>query len=320
MQNKLADTLEKYMMPLAIKLDSNRYITALKDSFFGVMPLLIVGSFFLLLSNIPVNGYAEFMASILGENWSSYFTIPYEVSMNMMTIYIVIAMAISLANTYKIDIVASIIAAVVGFLMITPLPELVEGGIAVPTVNLSASGLFLGMLVSILSVEIINFCYKKNLRLKMPDSVPANVTKSFSSLIPIAIVMIVFNLIRIIFTFTDAGTAQSFIFNYLQTPLVSFGTTLPATLFVIMVKGVLWALGIHGANIVGGIMNPIWLSNTADNADAVANGNELPHIITSQFDANFVQLGGSGATIGLLILLLFFAKSEQFRQIGKLSV
>lgn len=320
MQLLIENYLEKHFVPLAAKLDSNRYITALKDSFFGAMPLLIVGSFFLLLSNIPISGYSEFMISILGESWADIFTIPYDATMNIMTLYIIITMAISLANNYKIDQIASIIASLTGFLVITPFSELADGTSGIPADNLSASGLFLGMIVTALSVEIVNFCYKKDIRLKMPESVPPNVTKSFSSLIPIAIVIIVFNIIRILFTLTNTGTAHAFIFQNLQGPLVRFGTTLPATLFVIFFKGFLWVLGIHGANIVGGIMNPIWLSNTADNASAMAKGTIPPHIVTSQFDGNFVQLGGSGATIGLLILILFFAKSTQFKQVGKLSV
>lgn len=317
---KFIEALESKMAPIAFKLDSNRYITAIKDGFFGVMSLLIIGSIFLLLANLPINGYAEFMASILGKNWSTYFTVPYDVTMNIMTIYVVIAMARSLAKTYKLDSIASITSAVVAFLLLTPTLEFKDGGFGIPLNNLSASGLFLGMLTAVLSVEIVRFVDKKGWKIKMPDSVPENVSRSFSALIPGLIVIIVFNFIRIGFSLTSFATVQDFIFHYLQIPLTSLGSTLPAMLIVTVFEAVLWFFGIHGSNVVGGIMQPIWLALTADNAAAFAAGDTLPHIINYQFYANFMKIGGFGSTFGLAILLLFTAKSAQYKALGKLAI
>lgn len=319
MQN-LIEKLEAKMGPLAMKLDSNRYITAIKDGFFGVMSLLIIGSIFLLLANIPIGGYAEFMASFLGENWSSYFTVPYDVTMNVMTIYVIIAMARSLARTYKLDGIACITTVVVAFLILTPMLELKDGGFGIPVTNLGASGLFLGMIVAILAVEIVRYIDKKGWKIKMPDSVPENVAKSFSALIPALFVIIVFNIIRILFSLTEFGTVQNFIYHYLQVPLLYLGDTLPATIIVTLFEGTLWSFGIHGSNVISGIMKPIWLALTADNATAFAAGEAIPHIINFQFYANFMKVGGFGGTLGLAIILLFFAKSKQYKTLGKLAI
>jgi len=81
----------------------------------------------------------------------------------------------------------------------------------------------------------------------------------------------------------------------------------------------LFSFGLHGPNILGAIMNPIWLSLTAGNADAYAAGTELPNIVNAQFYANFIKLGGAGSTIGLALLCLFVAKSTQFKTLGKLA-
>ena len=45
--------MEKYLMPLAMKMASNRHLNALKDGFVYTMPFLIIGSFVLLLVNLP---------------------------------------------------------------------------------------------------------------------------------------------------------------------------------------------------------------------------------------------------------------------------
>ncbi|MGG3468790.1 PTS sugar transporter subunit IIC [Neobacillus pocheonensis] len=317
---RFMEVLESKMAPLAFKLDSNRYITAIKDGLFGVMSLLIIGSFFLLLANLPITGYPEFMASILGENWPSYFKVPYDVTMSIMTIYVVIAMARSLGKTYKLDSITCITLSVVAFLLLTPTLEFKDGGFGIPTSNLSASGLFLGMITAVLTVEIVRFVDKKGWRIKMPDSVPENVSRSFSALIPGLFVIIFFNLIRIVFSLTDFATVQAFIFHYLQLPLTSLGSTLPAMLISTIFEGTLWSFGIHGSNVISGIMKPIWLTLTAENANAFAAGETLPHIINFQFYANFMKIGGFGGTFGLALLLLFASKSSQFKALGKLSI
>lgn len=316
---KFIEALESKMAPLAMKLDSNKYITAIKDGFFGVMSILIIGSIFLLLGNLPISGYPEFMASILGENWLSYFMVPYDVTMNLMTIYVIIAMARSLAKTYQLDSISAITSVLVAFLILTPFVQFEDGSFGIPVSNLGASGLFLGMITAVLAVELVRFVDKKGWKIKMPDSVPENVSRSFSALIPALIVIIVFNLIRIGFSLTSFDTVQNLIFHYLQIPLLSLGSTLPATLLITVFESLLWTFGIHGSNVIGGVMSPIWLALTAENATAFATGETIPHIVNAQFYANFMKVGGFGGTLGLAIIILISARSKQYRTLGKLA-
>ena len=85
-------------------------------------------------------------------------------------------------------------------------------------------------------------------------------------------------------------------------------------------SSVLWAFGIHGTVIIGAVMDPIWLSLTAENAAAYAAGNPLPNIINTEFQSNFVQLGGAGSTFGLVLCLVLFARAKQYKMLGKLGI
>ena len=318
----LLNSLEEKLTPIAVKLEQNRYLSAVKNSFMAAMPLLIIGSFFILLAYLPINAYTEFMLNTFGADWQRMFTIPNNISMSMMTVYVVVGIGNELAKSYGLDSMAGIFAAMASFFVVTPMHAFAEEGlgIGIPLGNLGAAGLFVGILVAIIAVEIMRFTDKMGWKIKMPDSVPQNVSKSFSSLIPVALVIVFFNFVRIGFEQTSYGDVQTFIFNNLQTPLTALGSTLPATIVVLIIEGVLWSFGLHGANIVGSVMQPIWLTLTAENAAAVAAGQTIPNIVNYQFYANFVKVGGSGATFGLCLLLLFAAKSKQFRALGKLSI
>ena len=318
----LLNILEEKLTPIAIKLEQNRYLSAVKNSFMSAMSLLIIGSFFILLAFLPVNAYTEFMLNTFGADWQRMFMIPSNISMSMMTIYVVIGMGNDLAKSYGLDGMAGIFAALASFLVVTPMHAFADAGlgIGIPLGNLGASGLFVGILIAIIAIEIMRITDKMGWKIKMPDSVPQNVSKSFSSLIPVALIIIFFNFVRMGFEQTSYGDVQTFIFNNLQTPLTALGSTLPATIVVLLLEGILWSFGLHGANIVGSVMAPIWLTLTAENATALAAGDVLPNIVTSQFYNNFIKIGGSGATFGLCLLLLFAAKSKQFKALGKLSI
>lgn len=318
--DKVMNFLEEKMAPIAYKLDSNRYLTAIKSGFFAAMSILIIGSIFLLLANLPINGYADFMANIFGDNWSEFFMVPYNMTMNIMTPFVIVGIAKSLSSHYKVDDVAGIVLSLVAFLILTPSLVTPEGATGIPASNLSAGGLFVGMITAILATEIMRAVIQRGWVIGMPESVPSNVARSFSSLIPGLFVILSFNIIRMLFTLTPFETAHNFIFEVLQTPLLALGGSLPAMIIVLLFEAILWSFGIHGSQIVSGVMSPIWLSLTAGNAEAFAAGQALPNIINSQFYDNFIKLGGAGSTLGLALCALFFAKSKQFKTLGKLAI
>lgn len=318
--DKFLDVLQEKLGPFAYKLNANRYLSAIKEGFFGAMSLLIIGSMFLLFANLPIPGYADFMAGIFGANWTDFFMVPYNMTMNIMTIFVMIGIAKDLCKTYELDDLAGIIYSLVGFLILTPSILSVDNAAGIPMGNLSASGLFLGMISTVLVVEIMRFIMARGWTIKMPDSVPANVAKSFDALVPGLVVILIFDVLKLIFAITPYETAQSFIFQIIQAPLTTIGATLPATILVIILETVLFSFGLHGPNILGAVMQPIWLTLTAENATAFAAGQPLPNIVNYQFYANFIKIGGAGATFGLALLCLFVAKSAQFKTLGKLAI
>ncbi|MDK2805024.1 MAG: cellobiose system component [Thermoanaerobacterium sp.] len=327
--SKFTDSLEEKLMPIAGKIAENRYLASIRDGFMLAVPLITIGAVFLLLANLPIPGYSDFMAKTFGPNWNTFFMRPFEATMSVMSIFVVFGIAYSLAGHYKIDGLSTAAAALAAFLIFTPYivnytPEgakkaiEVSGGI--PVDWMGSKGLFVGMLTAILTVEIVRFVVKKGWVIKMPKGVPPAVEKAFSALIPAAIVAVIVDIIRLIFTWTPYGTVHQFIYTVLQIPLTRLGDTLPATLLASFLEQFFWSFGIHGANLVGSVMGPIWLALAAENLQAFQAGHALPHIITQQFHDMYMLLGGSGSTLGLVLGMLFFSKSKQVKSVGKLAI
>ncbi|WP_338215596.1 PTS sugar transporter subunit IIC [Lacticaseibacillus salsurivasis] len=317
--DSLTNKLQEKLIPFARKLDTNRYLTAIKSGFLASMPLLIIGSVFLLFENIPWAPYTNFMVSVLGKNWAQYFSIPFESTFDIMTLFVIIGMAKSLGDYYKINAIASITISLATYLVVTPDLTTKAGLLGIPKSSLGSAGLFLAMVTVIGAIEVYRLVAAKGWTIKMPDSVPLNVAESFSSLIPGLIVILLAYVVRLGFQFTDYGSAQSFIYKILQIPLLALGSTLPAQLVAQLFESVLWSIGIHGGNVVGSVMDPIRMTLMAQNAHAFSIGAALPNIIQYQFGALFISIGGSGTTIGLAIAGFFFMKSRQYKAISRVA-
>lgn len=318
--DKFMDKIGDAIAPIATKMTANRYLSAIKEGFFGSTPILIAGSIFLLFTSLPFTGYAEFMANIFGEGWMDFFYLPYQASFNLMSIYVVVGMARSLASYYKVDVKLAIALSFVGIFVLTPLIYTAENVKGLPLDNFAAKGLFVCMIATAISVEIYRFCVQKGITIKMPDSVPQNVSNAFAAVIPAFAIILLFDVLRTLFAMTDFGSAQTFIFTILQQPLQSLGGSLPATVIALLIESVIWCFGIHGSSIVSSVMNPIWYALSADNLAAVEAGIAMPHIVNYQFISFFVKIGGVGATLSLTLLCLFKARSNQYKALGKLSI
>ena len=83
----LLDKLQDTLLPLAQKLDNNKYLAAIKNGFFAAMPLLIIGSIFLLITQIPIKPYLDFMAKVLGDDWMNYFLKVNSMAMDIMSLW-----------------------------------------------------------------------------------------------------------------------------------------------------------------------------------------------------------------------------------------
>ncbi|PEG86590.1 MULTISPECIES: ROK family protein [unclassified Lactobacillus] len=102
------------------------------------------------------------------------------------------------------------------------------------------------------------------------------------------------------------------------------GTGIGGALAIGFLVPFFWFFGVHGGLIMGSLVAPMLQANTADNARLFAAGKlslaNGAHIVTNEFYNNFINLTGSGITIGLIVFTLVAAKSVQLKSIGKLEL
>ncbi|MEG0296923.1 MAG: PTS sugar transporter subunit IIC [Clostridium sp.] len=300
---------EKLSTPMA-KLAEQRHLRAVRDGIIATLPLIIVGSFFLIVAFPPLPESWEFTAYLKAN--ASTILLPYRMTMYIMTMYATWGIGYSLARSYKLDGVTGGILAAIAF-NLTLVPQVVEGlGFVMPMANMGGGGMFVGIVVSILAVEVLRFTTVKNFRIKMPEQVPASVARSFEALTPTAIVILLMGSITYFLGFDWHGMISKVV-----APLVTATDTLPSVIILVVLVTFFWSFGIHGVSIVGSIARPLWLQILDTNTAAQAAGEALPGVAAEPFFQWFIWIGGSGCTIGLVILLATITKSSYGRTLGK---
>lgn len=313
--------LESVLMPMAEKIGKNKYLIAIRDGFLLSMPLLIVGSFFLLIANFPIPGWTQFWARFFGDNWASYFSKPTDATFSIMAILAVIGIGYSFSEQMKVDKLFGAAISLVCWFLIMPYEIMFNESVVtgIPLGWVGSKGIFVGIICAFLSVHVYAWVNKKGWVIKMPDGVPPTVEKSFAALIPAGVSVLVFFIINIIFAMTPFGNAFNFIFTILQTPLLKLGNTLPAMVIAYIFLHFFWFFGVNGGSVVGAVFNPILQTLSAENLAALQAGQPLPNIISQQFQDLFATFGGCGSTLSLLIAMMLFCHSKRIKELGKLA-
>jgi len=307
--HKLFELLDRYLIPFMTRLSEQRHLRAVRDGIISTIPLIIVGSFFLIIAFPPIPSLAAAV-----KPYAAKILLPFRLTMGLMALYAAQSIGYHLARSYKLDGVAGGMLAMVAFLL-TNVPVTYEDrGLALLMENLGGGSMFVAIVMSVFAVEVLRFAKTRRLTIKLPDGMPDSVARSFEALIPAAMIIPAVWTIRNVLNFD----IHQFVLTLFQ-PLVLAGNTLAGVLIPIVLITLLWVTGIHGDSVVGSVARPIWLVLLDQNIAAAAAGQPVPNIAPEPFFHWFVWIGGSGVTIGLVLLMLF-SKAPYLKSMGRATL
>ena len=334
--NKLFEFLEKYLMGPMGKVSTWRPVRAIVAAGMASIPFTIVGSAFLVLSVIPQAFNLQFIVDLWANSFDkiqALYLLAYKCTMGILSLYFAIVIGYEYTKIYveeeglNLNPLNGGLLAVFAYFLTIPELTYSKGVISAVTgkttiggwtvggdslTRLSTSGMFTAILMSILAVQLYRLCVQKNWVIKMPEAVPEGVARSFTALIPgfvIAFAVLFINGIFILIG-TDIYKVIAIPFAFVS----HITNTWLGIVVIYLLVHALWIVGIHGANIVMGLVSPILLANMAQNVD----GKFIAY--AGEFTNSYVTIGGSGATLLLCFYIAFRAKSDQLRMLGKAAM
>ena len=327
--SSLGNTLNEKVIPVIMKFVGMKGIVALKDGILYTLPIIMVGSVFLLLAQIPYAPFNDWMASMMGPGWTEPLFQAYNSSFAIIAMIAVVGIAYTYAKNEGFEPLSSGFIALVVYLLtmnsfvVTKSGEVVSGVINKDLIG--GKGMVTAIIIGLVVGAIYSWFMVRKITIKMPAGVPQGVANSFAALIPAAVIITGATVLYAALKYGMNTTFIELIYTLIQTPLQGISDSLGGILVMSFLIPFLWWFGVHGSTIVGGIMTGILTSNTLENQAILQSGKALTvanggHIVTQQFMDNFVSMTGAGVTIGLVLCMIIFGKSAQSKELGKLAV
>ncbi|MDN2453430.1 PTS transporter subunit EIIC [Lactobacillus sp. UCMA15818] len=363
-ENKFGNFINKKMLPPIMKFVNTKPITALKDGMVYALPFIIIGSIFLILSNVPITSVSD---ALKASGWSAFFTQAYTTSFGFISIWAAVGIAYVYVRNEGYEALPAGLTSLSSFLLlqflqvnnpltsamgksgagitdaagkviytgsqlsshIDKLPHAIQTYLTSPvtgvinTTWLGGQGMIAAIIIGILVGWSYSAMMRAGWKITLPEQVPANVANQFTAMIPAGIILITSMLLYAFFKGVMNTDILQLIYKMLQAPLQGLSDSLGGALIIAFLVPFFWFFGVHGGLIMGAITSGLLIPNTFDNANlyqhnelSLANG---AHIVTNEFYNNFINLTGSGITIGLVVFTLYAAKSVQLKSIGKIE-
>jgi PTS system cellobiose-specific IIC component len=300
--------INRRIVPPLTALSEDVYLTAIRSGMVSLVPLTIIGGLFLILCYFPLGGWDRQVAPYL-----PVLQVPVTATFGLLSVFLCFAVGYHFGALLKHEPLVSAGLATVVFLLIQL--EVDETGNAVLVMErLGSRGLFTAIVVALVCVRVQKFLADRNAVIRLPENVPPVVYESFASLVPMLLLVIAFWVLRFL-----VGIDVNDLVQRAFRPLVFALNTLPGVLACVFLITLLWSVGINGDNTLDAIVAPVFLQYLAANVEAVGRGDALPYITAQGFISTFVNVGGTGATLGLA-LIMATSSDPGYRKISRVSL
>lgn len=311
---KFIGWMEEHFIPVAAVIGAEKHLGAIRDGFVAIIPIIMAGAFAILINNFSPEFYQHTMTSIFGDNWHAWGNSIWNGSYAIMSLLVSFTVAYNLAKSRGKDGLAAGLVSVAAFIIFF-------GDLSKTSSFLGVSGLLLAIIVALIVGDLMSWLLgNPKLVVKMPAGVPPAVAKSFASLFPAIIVMVIAATIERLFSMVCTSSLPDFIYQIIQAPLQGVVGSLGGVLVLIIVIQVLWFFGLHGSNMMLPIVSGVLMPLTIQNMKAVKLGLQPKNIVNDQFLNSFVFLGGAGATITLIIAIFIVNRTRKKKSEMQLTI
>lgn len=294
------------------KFQRNKYVSAIAGGMMSILPILMVGSFSAIFFSLNIGPYQHFITQTGLKN---IFNIITAVTTDVLSLYVVVALSNSLASELKTDKFMAVISSLMAFLLVTPMMEKKGSFIGLDMKYIGSQGMIVAMIVGLTATRLFSyFAHNKHLTIKLPDSVPEFVSRTFASMLPIFLIAGIYAIINYLFSLTPYHNIDDMIMTLIQVPLQGLGSSLPAALVLVFFAEFCWFFGIHGTMATTAVLYTLFYSFDVANLQAFKAGSTLPYIVTMTFITN--QKGPRALAYAILCLR---CKSEQLKSLGKVG-
>lgn len=295
---------------LASRLANQQTLQGLRRGLLYLMPLILIGSFILALTNLPIPIYQSFLEHTLGDGWRDISLSIYHGTLQILSMTALITVSYALAGKENLVIsgevnpIVIVITTFASYITFSNDSKLIPNAAEAGTACISGA-----LIISVLACKMFCFFYNCRDRIRSSNLIDyqgsSRIRSSFRAVIPSLLTILFFSVARHWF-----DVIQIMLQRIIHEAWFSEYNYFSA-LMIILLTHVLWFLGIHGGN---------FMNNTMSGAGTEVSETAISAIFTKEFFDIYVYLGGAGVTLGLLVALLLAGERGGERRLARISI
>ena len=291
-----------------INLSENRISQTIRDGMVMVFPVLLLGSFVLLLLHLPINGYQDFLKTFANGFIFDFLTFVYSGTFGCLSCFVVSTLSMAYSkNASGSDVnFGAMLSGIVWFFIFSGfLSENFDFSL------LGASGMFSAIISALGATSFYLFLEKKLVKFSKYyfDGADTIFTNALASIVPLTITVFTGSIINYIFIAISGETClQNFFIKLMHYVFHPLGRTFFSSIIYLFFVHFLWIFGIHGSDVLFIVGEHLFSYVPVTES-----------IYSKAFFDTFVLMGGSGTTICLLVAMLVFGKSASTKRLGGIS-
>ncbi|MDR1794084.1 MAG: PTS transporter subunit EIIC [Erysipelotrichaceae bacterium] len=268
-----------------IKFGQIKFIRAVTSGMVATIGVTMIGSIFLVIYLLGSDGGLTTTALLpFLKPFAGKIVLVQSLSMGIMAVYMSVSMGSEYAEIKGFSKTTGAVGALFAFILLNynGIDATVDGVSALPINYWGGAGVITAIVAMAISTNIISFCYKRNIKIKLPDSVPPAIAESFSAVIPYLFVAMVTWGIRTLLDFNLPKMVTDVLL-----PILSAADNVFTYALAYFFVSLFWTIGLHGDNIVGAVTSAIVTTWNTENVNLYASGvanADLPYVWTSNLN------------------------------------
>lgn len=304
-----------------IGMNSSKLLLCIRSSLIMLIPVLVIGSMALMLKSFPIDAYQDFIGTFCNGVIANFFSLIYSATFGILSIYVSISISISYTQQIGKDnrhTLGPMIASLVAFFIFS---GTFDNG-ALQTESLGTVGMFTAVIGSLFASWLYDFLSKKmkrSMRLftEGDDEVFRNTLFALSPTAIVAVVAAVINSLSILIF--DGNNIHMAFSSGIESIFEGLGRNLGSVLLFEFVAQFLWFFGIHGNNVLEPVCQDLFTPAMDINQQLVEQGMAATEIHSKTFLDVFINVGGSGSVMCLLIAIMVFSHRRSNRKLGMMT-
>lgn len=282
----------------------------IKNSLAMMIPILFIGSITVMLNGLPIVVWQEFIDSFLGGFLRSIILTVQSATVGALAVYLTIA--INLCCTSRTDEgqrvvyrLGSMLGCLTGFIIISGFLS-GEHDLSL----LSGQGVFSALLAGLIGSALFRRFETlfKTKKIVFVDGADSEFNAALHVILPFLAVILCFAVANQLITAVfNVQSVQHLFMKVVDSIFMSMRRSYFSGLLFILLISIMWMFGIHGNNVLNQVAEDMFTE--------IIPG----EIVSKSFIDTFVNMGGTGCTLGLLIAMILFGKRSSTKKLSRMA-